>query len=342
MTSVSRDVLVNELSATGVSVEVDKPMALLTTYAVGGNADVAITVRTESEIADVARVLSSHHVDNVVVLGRGSNTLFADEGFRGVVVIVGSSEESRTISLVDDGVRASASMLMPVLARRTVQQGLGGLEWCVGIPGTVGGAVRMNAGGHGSDIADSLMRADVVSLRSGRKETIDASLLGLHFRGSALSPHHVVTSATFRVHSISADDGAKTLDEIVSWRRAHQPGGRNAGSVFVNPAPGEGSAGSLIDKCGLRGFSVGGAQISDKHANFIQASDGATARDVIAVMAHVQDVVAETHGVLLRSEVRLVGFDTTVASRFSDWLHDSDDNMTARRRLQVALGESDG
>ena len=341
MTSVSRDELVNELSATGASVEADKPMALLTTYAVGGNADVAITVRTESEIADVARVLSSHHVDNVVVLGRGSNTLFADEGFRGVVVIVGSSEESRTISLVDDGVRASASMLMPVLARRTVQQGLGGLEWCVGIPGTVGGAVRMNAGGHGSDIADSLMSADVVSLRSGRKETIDARLLGLHFRGSALSPHHVVTSATFRVHSISADDGAKTLDEIVSWRRAHQPGGRNAGSVFVNPAPGEGSAGSLIDKCGLRGFSVGGAQISDKHANFIQASDGATARDVIAVMAYVQDVVAETHGVLLRSEVRLVGFDITVASRFSDVLHDSGDNMTARQRLQFALGESD-
>ncbi len=342
MTSFSRELLVQELSALGLVAEIDKPMALLTTYAVGGTADVAITVRSESEIADTARALSSLSKRDIVVLGRGSNTLFADEGFRGVVVVLGTSEESRTVSVVSEGVRASASMLMPVLARRTVQQGLGGLEWCVGIPGTVGGAVRMNAGGHGADISDSLVSADVVSLQSGRKETLDASMLGLHFRGSALSQHHVVTSATFRVDSISADDGAKALDDIVSWRRANQPGGRNAGSVFVNPAPGAGSAGSLIDQCGLRGFTVGGAQVSEKHANFIQASDGATANDVISVMRHVQTVVAETHGIVLRSEVRLVGFDSSVTAQFSDELHDSDENATARRRLREALGDSDG
>ena len=336
------DAVARELASFEVAVEADKPLALLTTYGVGGSADLAVTVRTEDEIAHVARVLSSYSDVDVVVLGRGSNTLIADTGFRGVVVIVGTSEESRTVTLVNSGVRASGSMLMPVLARRTVQQGLGGLEWCVGIPGTVGGAVRMNAGGHGSDIADSLVSADIVSLRSGQRHSVDASMLALHFRGSALSRHHIVSSATFRVHPISVEDGTRTVDDIVSWRRAHQPGGRNAGSVFVNPAPGDGSAGSLIDQCGLRGFSIGAAVVSEKHANFIQASDGASANDVLAVMRHVQSVVAETHGVTLRSEVRLVGFDSSVSSQFSDELHDSSDNTIARDRLCTALGEHDG
>ena len=334
--------LLEKLVQKNLTVEVDKPLALLTTYAVGGHADIAVTVRTENDIRNLALVMADHSDFDIVILGRGSNTLISDAGFRGVVVILATSEESRNISIVDGGVRAAGSMLMPVLARRSVQQGCGGLEWCVGIPGTVGGAVRMNAGGHGADIADSLVNATVVSLQSGVLKNITSDLLGLHFRGSALSPHHVVLSAAFRVSTISVDEGTRTLDEIVAWRRANQPGGRNAGSVFVNPAPGQGSAGSLIDQCGLRGFSIGGAQVSEKHANFIQASDGATAADVLAVMKHVQAVVADTHGVMLRSEVRLVGFDAAVAEQFSDVLHDSASNSSARRLLRAELGESDG
>lgn len=334
--------LLEKLSQHGLSVETDKPMAMLTTYAVGGSADVAVTVRTEKEIEALATVLAEHNDTDVVVLGRGSNTLISDAGFRGVVVILATSEESRHISIVDGVVHASASMLMPVLARRSVQQGCGGLEWCVGIPGTVGGAIRMNAGGHGADISESLVSANVVSLRSGVSKKVETSLLGLHFRGSALSPHHVVTAAAFRVRDISVEEGTRTLDDIVSWRRANQPGGRNAGSVFVNPAPGEGSAGSLVDQCGLRGFSVGGASVSEKHANFIQAADGATASDVLEVMRHVQAVVMDKFGITLRSEVRLVGFDAEIAEQFSDRLHDSADNASARRRLSVELGESDG
>jgi UDP-N-acetylmuramate dehydrogenase len=331
-----------KLSERGVVVEKDKPMALLTTYGVGGTADCAITVRTEAEIEAAATALAEFADVDVVVLGRGSNTLIADEGFHGVVVIVGTSEESRQVQRVDLGVRAFGSMLMPVLARRTVQQGLGGLEWCVGIPGTVGGAIRMNAGGHGADIADSLVSVDIVSLRSGEKHSVSAENLGLHFRGSALSAHHVVTAATFSVTSISVDDGTRTFDDIVSWRRNHQPGGRNAGSVFVNPAPNEGSAGSLIDQCGLRGYTVGGAQVSEKHANFIQASDGATANDIVSVMTHVQEEVQRQHGVTLRSEVRLVGFDSSVSLRFSDRLHNDSGNLEARLRLRALLGERDG
>lgn len=334
--------LVDSLTSRGLAVDINKPMALLTTYGVGGHADVAVTVKTEADILATADVLSRYRDVDVVVLGRGSNTLFADTGFRGVVVILGASEESRSISIVEGHVRASGAMLMPVLARRTVQSGYGGLEWCVGIPGTVGGAVRMNAGGHGADIADSLVNAQVVSLRSGQHRTIDVADLGLHFRGSALSPHHVVTSALFRVSSVSPEVGARHLDEIVAWRREHQPGGRNAGSVFVNPAPDEGSAGSLIDQCGLRGFAVGGAHVSDKHANFIQASDGATADDVLEVMRHVQLVVEQTHGVRLRSEVRLVGCDDVTTVQFADDAHNNRENLEARHNLCEMLGEEHG
>ena len=342
MSTQSFDVVAQKLSALGVVVERQKPLALLTTYGVGGPAEVAVTVRTEAEILSVASVLSQFPDVEVVVLGRGSNTLIADSGFSGVVIIVGTSEESRNIQRVVEGVRVSASMLMPVLARRTVQQGLGGLEWCVGIPGTVGGAIRMNAGGHGADIADSLISASVVSLRSGHTRTVDVHDMGLHFRGSAVSAHHVVTAAIFAVSDISVEDGTRTLDDIVSWRRSHQPGGRNAGSVFVNPAPNEGSSGSLIDQCGLRGFTVGGAQVSEKHANFIQASDGATANDVVSVMTHVQQVVESQHGIVLRSEVRLVGFDNSVSSRFSDSSHNDNENVAARQHLCALLGERNG
>ena len=339
MPSWNSSAVLAALQAKDIDVEQNKQMALLTTYAVGGSATLAVTLRTAHDIERAADALSTCGEIPLVVLGRGSNTLFADDGFDGLVVIMASSDESRTVQCDGSVVRAAGSMLMPVLARRSVQAGRGGLEWCVGIPGTVGGAVRMNAGGHGAEMVDSLIRARVVSLRSGLSQEIDASQLGLHFRGSALSAHHVVVSTEFTTTDSTVEEGTRVLDEIVSWRRQHQPGGRNAGSVFVNPAPGEGSAGALIDAAGLRGFSVGGAQVSDKHANFVQASDGATASDIVAVMTHVQRVVEESVGVILRSEVRLVGFSHDVEARFKDMRHDQADFVAARHAISTVLGE---
>ena len=127
---------------------------------------------------------------------------------------------------------------MPVLARRSVGAGRGGLEWCVGIPGTVGGAVRINAGGHGAEMVDNLIDARLVSLKSGNVCVVPNADLGLHFRGSALSQHHVVLSARFQTSNITPEEGTTTINSVVAWRREHQPGGRNAGSVFVNPAHG--------------------------------------------------------------------------------------------------------
>jgi UDP-N-acetylmuramate dehydrogenase len=135
-------------------------------------------------------------------------------------------------------------------------------------------------------------------------------------------------------------DGQKEIDDVVAWRREHQPGGRNAGSVFVNPAPGDGSSGALIDSCGLRGFAVGGAQVSEKHANFIQASDGATASDIVAVMSHVQETVMQEKGVLLRSEVCLLGFDEGIAQRFADPRHSDTDRVLAMQAIMQLMGET--
>jgi UDP-N-acetylmuramate dehydrogenase len=317
----------------------DQPLALLTTYGVGGRASAVVTLRSSDEVLRFANVMSTCADVPIVVIGRGSNTLVSDSGFDGVAVVIATGDESRAINVTGDLVTASGAMLLPVLARRSAQAGRGGLEWCVGVPGTVGGAVRMNAGGHGAEIVDSVVSVSLVSLRSGVHRDIDAHSLGLRFRGSALGAHHVVVSATFRTVEADPTAGIAMIDDIVSWRREHQPGGRNAGSVFVNPSPGEGSAGALIDSLGLRGFTVGGANVSEKHANFIQASDGATASDIIAVMCHVQDVVAEKCGVVLRSEVRLVGFDNDVASRFGAGHRTDEANEASSLELGRLMGD---
>ena len=340
MTPDERDQFVGRCVEAGIAAEVDSPLALLTTYGVGGAASVAVTLRSTDEIMRFAGVTAVFPDVPLVVIGRGSNTLVADTGFDGVAVIMATGEESRAVQVDDDGlVTASGSMLMPVLARRSVQAGRGGLEWCVGIPGTVGGAVRMNAGGHGAEMVDSLTSVSLVSLRSGRRCDVAAAQLGLRFRGSALCPQHLVVSATFRTAAIDPSSGEATINDIVSWRRQNQPGGRNAGSVFVNPSPGDGSAGALIDSLGLRGYAAGGAHVSDKHANFIQATDGATASDVVAVMSHVQERVSTELGITLLSEVRLVGFDDDVVERFGGSRHPGPGAAEACTELCGLMGD---
>lgn len=317
----------------------DVSMSERTTYGVGGIA--ACLIKTSHDKAHlVASMLATFPEVPVLVLGRGSNLLVSDEGFPGVVVVVVGATGADAITVDGDIVTAGGGLLMPVLARRSVAASRGGLEWCVGIPGTVGGAVRMNAGGHGADMMASLVAADVVSCRSGKKMTIAAEHLGLHFRGSALSSHHIIASVQLSTLQSNPEAGTAEINAIVSWRREHQPGGRNAGSVFVNPGEGLQSAGALIDSAGLRGYGVGAAHVSEKHANFIQVSDGATSRDVLAVMEHVQDTVNSVHGVQLCSEVRLVGFADEVGARFSDGRHHSDQREASSRALSILLGES--
>jgi len=282
----------------------DHPLGALTTYRVGGTAAVYVEPVDEAELAAVAAALAGRDVP-VLVLGRGSNLLVADRGFPGLVVALRRGFDELTIDGSD--VVAGAAVSLPVLARRTAAAGLSGLEWAVGVPGSVGGAVRMNAGGHGSDTVATLTRYRWFDLRSGSFREAGVSALEAGYRVTALAPTDVVVTAVHRLLPGDPERSAREIAEIVRWRRAHQPGGANAGSVFANP-PGA-PAGRLIEEAGLRGHRIGTAEVSDKHANFIQADEGGLAADVTALIDHVRATVAERTGIELRTEVRMVGFD---------------------------------
>ncbi|HEY8092846.1 MAG TPA: UDP-N-acetylmuramate dehydrogenase [Acidimicrobiales bacterium] len=284
----------------------DVPLGPLTTYRVGGSAALLTHVAEVADLALVHRAVLASDVP-VLVVGRGSNLLVSDDGFPGLAVVLGPL----ALDIDVDGrvVVAGGAVSLPVLARRTVAAGLTGLEWAVGVPGSVGGGIRMNAGGHGADVASTLLGVRVFDLRSGEDGEVPASALGLRFRGSDLVDHQIVVTARFGLEPGDRAASEAVLADIVRWRREHQPGGQNAGSVFVNPVPGQLSAGEVIDELGLRGLRIGTAEVSRKHANFIQADEGGRADDVRAVMAEVRARVLDARGIALRSEIRQVGFD---------------------------------
>lgn len=314
-------------TALGIVSRTDEPLGARTTYRVGGRASLVLDVSEPNRLTGLGNALDGVPL---VVLGQGSNTLVSDVGFDGVAIVVGSGDAA---SRAEEGMvfragsssgeptemEVGAAARLPVIARRAVAKGLCGAEWMVGVPGSVGGAVRMNAGGHGADAASMLRWADVLDLRSSRRARIAADVLGLRFRGSALADHHLVIAACFALSAAPTHEGscADRLTDIVGWRRDHQPGGQNAGSVFVNPGDGERSAGALIDSCGLRGRRVGTATVSEKHANFIQSEPEGRADDVVALMCEVQDEVSRRHGITMRSEIRLVGFELAIVGRFA-------------------------
>ncbi|MCI0346444.1 MAG: UDP-N-acetylenolpyruvoylglucosamine reductase, partial [Chloroflexi bacterium] len=196
--------------------------------------------------------------------------------------------------------------VMPVVARRTAGAGLAGFEWAVGVPGSIGGGVRMNAGGHGSDLAATLVRVRVVDLRTGDHGWVTAADLDLGYRRSSVAAHHVVVEAELVLAEGDPVAGEALVGDIVRWRRENQPGGQNAGSVFANP-PGD-AAGRLIDAAGCKGLRVGSAEVSHKHANFFIADDGGSADDVHALMVQVRRRVEGATGVVLEPETELVGF----------------------------------
>ena len=291
------------------------PLGPFTTYGVGGPAALLLESCGPEELALAAKAVAAAGGElPVLVVGRGSNLLVADAGFPGLAVTLG--EAYGGIDLGEGTVRAGGAVSLPVLARRTAALGLRGLEWAVGVPGSVGGAVRMNAGGHGSDVKATLRRAWVVDLAAddgasaGREVAVAA--LGLGYRRSGLGPLEVVVGAEFSVTPGDRAEAEAELSAVVRWRREHQPGGSNAGSVFANP-PGD-SAGRLIDAAGLRGYRRGSAFVSPKHANFVQVDDGGSADDVRALIEEVRAAVAERFGVVLELENRLVGFDPALPS----------------------------
>jgi UDP-N-acetylmuramate dehydrogenase len=281
----------------------DVPIGPLTTYRVGGPAALLTELTNDDDVRAVAAAVSTTGVP-VLLIGRGSNLLVADAGFPGLAVTLGGVFGQ--LELAATQVRVGGAVSLPVLARRTAAAGLTGLEWAVGVPGSVGGAVRMNAGGHGSDVSETLVDCRIVDLATGDDRDVAKDDLAFGYRTSAVRSHDAVLQASFALRPGDRAESEAQIADIVRWRRENQPGGSNAGSVFTNP-PGD-SAGRLIDAAGLKGHRVGSAHVSPKHANFFQGDEGGSADDVLALIEEVQRVVEERMGVRLEPELRLVGF----------------------------------
>jgi UDP-N-acetylmuramate dehydrogenase len=293
-------------AALGAMARRQVPLGPLTTYRVGGAAALAVIPADEADLIAVGEAVRSSGVP-VLVVGRGSNLLVSDAGFPGLAVLIGDAFDGVEI----DGtlVRAGGGASLPVVARRTAAAALTGFEWAVGVPGSVGGAVRMNAGGHGSDMAACVERARIVDLLGADASWRPAASLEFGYRRSDVRPTDVVVGAELRCRVGERSAAEALVSDIVRWRRANQPGGQNAGSVFTNP-DGD-SAGRLVEAAGLKGHRRGTAQVSAKHANFIQADEGGSADDVRALIGEVRERVRAASGAELRTEVRLIGFPGT-------------------------------
>lgn len=283
-------------------VEADAAIAPLTTYKLGGRADFLARVGRLDDLTPLAEAMAEHPLP-VLVVGRGSNIVVSDGGFGGLVLRLGGDLARIT---VDGGVTAGGGASLPQLARAAVKSGRLGLEFMVGIPGTVGGAVRQNAGCFGREVVDVLEKADVFDLRGGQLTTAAPTDLAMSYRSTSLLPTQIVTQASFVTEPGDPALGEEKMREITRWRRHHQPGGTlNAGSVFKNP-PGD-AAGRIIDSLGLKGLAVGGAAVSSKHANFFEAQPGTRAIDVYRLVKQVGRIVEERTGVRLQPEIQFVG-----------------------------------
>ena len=338
------DRLCQSLNSSGVVAIRHGQLGARTTYRVGGNAAVVAEVASARDLVIVASHISSFGVADIVIVGNGSNMLVADSGYNGIAIVLNATGRDDIVVHADGSIDVSGHVSLPQLARQTVAAKRCGLEWAVGVPGTVGGGVRMNAGGHGSDMAASVISARIFDVSCGSCADVSVSDLGLRFRASALLDTHVVVSAHCATSEPRLHNGHNCQDElseIVRWRRENQPGGQNAGSVFVNPGSGDLSAGALIDSAGLRGVRHGSAVVTEKHANFIQADPSGSADDVVALMCEVQDAVQNRHNISMRSEIRLIGFPPEITERFIGTEHHDQTWVAAASKLDAIVRSGD-
>ena len=291
-------------------VRTNEPLAPLTTYRLGGPAAILVSPGSTGDVETMASVLLNAPPLGelpLLVLGRGSNTVVSDAGWPGVAVHAGPGlswirgETGAPLS-----VGAGAGTSLPQLANWAARRELTGLEFLVSIPGSVGGGVRMNAGAHGSEIADCLADATLLDLDGPSLDVIPLAELGMEYRRSAVGDRRVVIEARFSLEPGVAAAIRERMESFRRHRAATQPGAAlNAGSVFKNPSGDW--AGRLVEAAGLKGFSVGGASVSKKHANFFVAGPGATAQDVFDLVHAVRDRVHTEFGIELEPEVRFAG-----------------------------------
>lgn len=290
-------------AACGERVHTGVPMAPLTTFRVGGPAALYLEPESQGDLAAAGRAITRAGIP-VVVLGRGSNVLVADAGFPGLVLRLGRSY--RWTARDGDRLRAGGAMPLPAMAGVALRHSLAGLEFGVAIPATLGGAVRMNAGAHGHEMAEVVGFVQVFRLSEGAAVTIPGVEAGFSYRRSALGEDAVVIGARLRLGAGDPSAIRARMEDARAWRRATQPLAEpNCGSVFKNPKGDH--AARLIEAAGAKGRRVGGASVSTKHANFIVADPGARAADIVALIAEVRSLVEAREGVRLEREVQLVG-----------------------------------
>lgn len=284
----------------GLPVIEDFDISSACTWGVGGKADILIQPENRNQLEKALLILEEKETP-WMVLGSGSNVLFPDSGFRGAVIRLGGAFNS----LTRDREELTAGGALPLrrLSAGAAEWSLKGMEFSEGIPGTVGAAVKCNAGAFGSDIASVLKEISVVA--PGGSSTISASSIAFNYRSSSIEDSRIVVSATFALKSGEAAGIKGLMEGYAVKRKASQPTGRTAGSVYKNP-PG-GFAAALIEQAGLKGFKLGGAMVSDRHANFIVNTGDATASDIRRLIDKVAQEVRDHSGVVLEPEVRLIG-----------------------------------
>jgi UDP-N-acetylmuramate dehydrogenase len=285
-----------------VNVEERVPLARYTTLGTGGEAGAFARPEELDELLDALRWARERGLE-VATVGLGSNLLVADEGVDALVLKLAG--ELAKVDVDGESVRAGGGAPNAVVLHRARSTGLGGFEFACAIPGTTGGGVWMNAGAYGGDFAQVLERALVVDADGARWLTPDE--LGLAYRHSELHHGQVVAQVELRLSPRPVEEIKATVAELQAQRKAAQPTNkRTFGSVFKNPDH-ELSAGRMLEACGLRGHRIGGAQISPRHANFIENADGATSADAVALMAEARRRASEQYGIELRHEVEFLG-----------------------------------
>lgn len=284
----------------------DEPLARHTSFAIGGPADLFIAARQPAELIEWVRLAWAEGAP-ALVIGSGTNILVADAGVRGLVI----ANECRSYDIAADHILvAQSGALLREVARATVERGLDGLAWAVGVPGTLGGAVIGNAGAYGGCMADVVVAVQVLSL-DGQVQQLDQAALDYGYRSSALKrlavsgPRPVVLDATIQLKPGERDELNRQVQTITEQRKQRTPAGCCAGSVFKRTL--QYPAGFLIEQAGLKGERIGGAEISSKHANFIMNVGDATAADVKALIELAQERVWAAFGERLDPEIEFVG-----------------------------------
>lgn len=286
------------------NVKFNEEMKNHTTFKIGGPADIFISAQSADEIRAVLNYCAQNN-QPCMIMGNGSNMLVGDKGVRGVVLQVGNKISGCRIE--GDTVYAEAGILMSALAKKILAAELTGFEFASGIPGTLGGGIYMNAGAYGGELKDIIEEVTYIDADSGKIRTAAAGELGFGYRRSMFAEgQYVILSCKMKLKKGRADEISALMAEYTKRRNDKQPISMpSAGSTFKRP---EGYfAGKLIQDAGLMGCSAGGAQVSEKHAGFIVNTGGATAKDVLDLIKHVQKTVMDKFGVQLEPEVRLVG-----------------------------------